>query len=85
MIQNSKQIWTIGETVKVGFMTLKVINAKQTPGDFKPDAYLLTNGKNYYAFVPHNGLTKLLTRVEGDFRPSAVTDIETAHIEFSKI
>jgi hypothetical protein len=54
----SKQDWTVGQTVKVGFMTLKVLAKVATPGDYMPDAYALeTNGK-FYRFVPHNGLAR---------------------------
>jgi len=60
MIQNSKQDWSVGKTVKVGFMTLTVKELELTPGDFKPDAYILENQKGaQYRFVPHNGLEKL--------------------------
>jgi hypothetical protein len=61
MIQRSKQNWSIGETVKVGFMSLIVRAAIPTPGDYAPDAYLLTNkaGDKAYKFVPHNGLVRL--------------------------
>lgn len=58
MITKSKQAWEIGEMVKVGFMTLRVLAKQATPGDYKPDAYVLTNAKadKFYRFVPHNGL-----------------------------
>lgn len=60
MINNSKQKWNIGSTVKVGFMTLTVLAAVATPGDYKPDAYILqSSNKTFYQFVPHNGLVKL--------------------------
>jgi hypothetical protein len=39
MIRNSKQNWTIGATVKVGFMSLIVKDAIATPGDYAPVAY----------------------------------------------
>ena len=54
----SKQVWAVGETVKVGFLSLRVLQLVATPGDFKPDAYVLTNAKadRFYRFVPHNGL-----------------------------
>lgn len=58
MIRNSKQNWEVGSTVKVGFLTLKVVEKVATPGNWLPDQYVLTNGKNYYCFIPHNGLTK---------------------------
>ena len=60
-ITNSKQNWQIGEIVKVGFVTgLKVLKIIPTPGNYAPDEYLLRsiNG-THYAFVPHNGLSKL--------------------------
>ncbi len=61
MITNSKQNWTVGSTVKVGFLTLKVRAVIATPGDYKPDAYLLTNmhGTKIYSFVPHNGISEV--------------------------
>lgn len=58
MITNSKQAWQVGETVKVGFLSLRVLAKVATPGDYLPDAYVLTNAKadKFYRFVPHNGL-----------------------------
>lgn len=58
MITNSKQVWAVGEMVKVGFMTLRVMATQATPGDYMPDAYVLANAKadKFYRFVPHNGL-----------------------------
>lgn len=70
MITRTKQNWTIGQTVKVGFMTLTVMAAVATPGDWKPDAYILQCGYTLYSFVPHNGLTKL------DARDVASAEIE---------
>ena len=61
MIKNSKQNWQVGATVKVGFISLVVRAAIATPGDYLPDAYILTNqaGTQLYKFVPHNGLEKI--------------------------
>lgn len=58
MIRNSTQQWQVGEMVKVGFMTLRVMAKQATPGDYKPDAYILANSSadKFYRFVPHNGL-----------------------------
>lgn len=58
MIKTSKQAWEVGEMVKVGFLSLRVLAKVATPGDYKPDAYVLTNAKadKFYRFVPHNGL-----------------------------
>lgn len=59
MIRKSKQIWEVGATVKVGFLSLQVLAKIPTPGDYMPDAYALTNGKGaFYRFVPHNGLSR---------------------------
>jgi hypothetical protein len=60
MITKSKQQWEAGQTVKVGFMSgLTVLAKVATPGDFAPDAYVLSRGDKFYHFVPHNGLTKI--------------------------
>ena len=61
MITNSTQNWTPGATVKVGFLTLRVVRAIATPGDFKPDEYILESlkGDKLYSFVPHNGLERI--------------------------
>ena len=60
MITKSKQVWQVGEVVKVGFMSLIVCAKIPTPGDYLPDAYALTNkaGDRFYRFVPHNGLSR---------------------------
>lgn len=59
MITNTKQVWAAGNTVKVGFMTLTVVAAIATPGDYKPDAYIVASKTQVYMFVPHNGLEKI--------------------------
>jgi len=58
VITKTKQNWTVGQTVKVGFMSLVVRAAIATPGDGLPDVYFLTNiaGTKLYEFVPHQGL-----------------------------
>ena len=59
MISYSKQNWNPGSIVKVGFMTLMVQAAIPTPGNYEPDAYLMSNSKGQnYLFVPHKGLHK---------------------------
>lgn len=54
------QDWSIGNTVKVGFLTLKVIKAEAIK-DHLPDIYTLTSldGTKVYEFIPHNGLTRI--------------------------
>ena len=61
MINRTKQNWTTGSMVKVGFLSLMVVQAIPTPGDYAPDAYLLTNAAHtqLYKFVPHNGVEKI--------------------------
>ena len=58
MISNTKQTWEVGEVVKVGFLSLRILAKVATPGDYAPDAYVMTNkaGDKYYRFVPHKGL-----------------------------
>ncbi len=59
MIKRSKQNWSVGQQVKVGFLVLTVVAAISTPGDGLPDAYILSSKSAFYEFVPHNGLNKL--------------------------
>ena len=60
MITRTKQDWTPGETVKIGFMVLEVVAVIPTPGDYRPDDYRLWNPKSgaKYTFTPHHGLAK---------------------------
>lgn len=55
-MNRSKQDWSIGNWVKVGFMKLKVMGTRAEK-DGMPDIYELEseNGKKY-EFIPHNGL-----------------------------
>ena len=56
MINRTKQNWSIGEWVKVGFMKLQVISARAEK-DGMPDIYTLVSEKGKrYEFIPHNGL-----------------------------
>ena len=61
MISNTKQQWWPGQQVRVGFLNLTVRAVAATPGDGRPDAYLLSNaaGTQLYRFVPHHGLEKI--------------------------
>jgi hypothetical protein len=61
MINRSKQDWTIGRTVKVGFLSLIVASIEPTPGDGRPDIYHLTSidGLRRYEFTPHCGLERV--------------------------
>ena len=66
MITKSKQDWTVGSTVKVGFLTLQIVGAEATPGDYKPDVYYLANadGSKHYQFTPHYGLERVFAHGE---------------------
>ena len=57
--RHHRQDWSVGKTVHVGFLYLVVLSKVATPGDHKPDAYVLTGrGGQTYSFVPHRGLNK---------------------------
>lgn len=59
MISRSEQKWEVGQTVKVGFMQLTVLEAIPTPGDYRPDQYRLVSAKGVkYVFTPHFGLER---------------------------
>lgn len=34
-----RQTWTVGATVRCGFMRLRIVAVRLTPGDFRPDVY----------------------------------------------
>ena len=59
-ITNSKQDWTTGAIVKVGFLKLRVISCEAVI-DGLPDIYTLESldGRKHYEFIPHNGLTRI--------------------------
>ena len=59
-ITNSKQDWTPGAIVKVGFLKLRVISCEAVI-DGLPDIYTLESldGRKHYEFIPHNGLTRI--------------------------
>jgi hypothetical protein len=60
--KSARQDWTPGATVRVGFLTLTVVEKIATPGNYLPDQYALTNDRGgFYKFIPHNGLTRCET------------------------
>ena len=61
MIRKSKQVWEVGEVVKVDFFSLRVIAKKPTPDDYMSDAYRLVDlkGQKQYRCVPHSGLERV--------------------------
>lgn len=59
------QEWSLGEVVKVGFLTLRVIADKiPTPGNYAADEWALEslNGSRFYRFTPHHGLYRVESR-----------------------
>jgi len=60
MITKTKQDWSIGSIVKVGFLTLRVM-AVRAEYDFMPDIYTLESldSSKQYEFIPHNGLSRI--------------------------
>jgi hypothetical protein len=59
MITKTKQDWSIGNTVKVGFLQLKVTGVRSEK-DWLPDIYELEDSKGrQYEFIPHNGLMRV--------------------------
>ncbi|QMV32397.1 hypothetical protein 8G_00003 [Ralstonia phage Hyacinthe] len=59
MIKNSKQDWSTGSIVRIGFMSLTVVAAIPTPGDSRPDSYVLASKTAFYRFTPHHGVEKI--------------------------
>lgn len=60
MINDSKQDWSIGNTVQVGFLKLKITSISSIK-DGLPDIYYLIDERNgrEYEFIPHYGLTRV--------------------------
>ena len=58
--QSKNKSWEIGSTVKIGFMTLKVLSVRAEK-DYLPDIYTLSNldGSKRYEFIPHHGLNRI--------------------------
>lgn len=60
MITRSKQNWSIGSIVRVGFCTLRVVKITSII-DGLPDIYRLESldRTKHYEFTPYNGLIRL--------------------------
>lgn len=60
MIKNTKQNWEIGQVVKVGFLSLRIVSMR-AEYDHLPDIYTLESldSTKQYEFIPHNGLTRI--------------------------
>ena len=59
-ITKSKQDWTPGKEVQVGFLRLRVVSVEAIK-DSMPDIYTLESldGTKKYEFIPHNGLSRI--------------------------
>ena len=66
MIRRSRQDWTAGAIVRVGFLRLRVLGCVPTPGNGAPDQYALSSedGARFYRFIPHNGLHSCVSAAE---------------------
>lgn len=53
--------WEVGATVKVGFMTLKIVGIKAIK-DGRPDIYEMVSldGSKKYEFTPHYGIERIV-------------------------
>jgi hypothetical protein len=60
MITNTKQNWSVGSIVKVGFLKLRVVSAIAVK-DGMPDIYTLESldSSKHYEFIPHHGLNRV--------------------------
>ena len=60
MINKTKQDWSIGNIVKVGFMQLRVTGIRAVR-DGMPDIYDMESldSSKKYEFIPHNGLVRV--------------------------
>ena len=56
----SKQDWSIGKVVKVGFLNLRILACTPVK-DGMPDIYLMesADGTRKYQFIPHHGLERI--------------------------
>ncbi len=57
-IKSTKQNWSVGEIINVGFMKGFKIEEICAVKDFLPDIYILSRNGKWYEFIPHNRLTQ---------------------------
>jgi len=64
MISRTRQDWSPGSIVRVGFLRLRVLCSIATPGDYLPEVYALesVDGRSFYRFTPHNGIARVADR-----------------------
>ena len=66
-INKKNQNWEVGQTVKIGFLSLRVTGFIPTPGDYRPDVYMLESAKGKrYTFTPYHGLEALQEERKGN-------------------
>lgn len=60
MVNHTRQNWSVGSVVKVGFLSLRVLGVEAVK-DGLPDIYTMESldGTKRYEFIPHNGLRRL--------------------------
>ena len=60
MVKRTRQNWSVGSVVKVGFLSLRILGVRAVV-DGLPDIYTLESldGSKQYEFIPHNGLVRL--------------------------
>lgn len=51
------QVWEVGQVVRVGFLTLEIVDVKKLPGETIYSLVGSTGRK--YEFTPHRGITAL--------------------------
>lgn len=56
-IKSTKQDWSVGKIVNVGFMKGFKVEEICVVKDFLPDIYILSRHGKHYEFIPHNSLT----------------------------
>lgn len=59
-MRSKNKSWEVGATVKVGFLSLRVLSVRAEK-DYLPDIYTLESldGLKRYEFIPHHGLNRI--------------------------
>ncbi len=60
-IRKTKQDWSVGAEVRIGFLNLRVTGGPRVVNDGLPDIYDLESldGHVRYEFIPHNGIHRV--------------------------
>ena len=60
MITKTKQNWTVGQLVNVGFLKGLTVISVRAEFDGLPDIYTLEGKEGrLYEFIPHNGISRI--------------------------